>query len=115
MSLQLRYQASLQGSEFLGGPTRNRFHTHLSCLASLLQIPFDRGPGHAKQLDDVGALIPLIDRSKHPFSHILRIGFHRIPPFYICLLLYSSFHSITWLNIFAYRCSGSLWAREEMW
>ncbi|HYT40971.1 MAG TPA: hypothetical protein VEP90_01375, partial [Methylomirabilota bacterium] len=32
-----------------------------------------------------------IDGSKHPFSQILRIGFHWLPPFGACLLLFSPF------------------------
>src|SRR5712692_4243386 len=104
MGLQLSHQVSLQGSKFLGRATRNRFDVHCSGFPSLLQVAFDRGPGHAKQLDDISALISLIDGSKHPFSQILRIGFHWLPPFGACLLLAYSFHSITRLKIFANRC-----------
>src|SRR5713226_7053610 len=91
MGLQLSHQVSLQGSEFLGRATRNWFDVHCSGFPSLLQVAFDRGPGHAEQLDDVITLVSLIDCSKHPFSQILRIGFHWLPPFGACLLLSSPF------------------------
>lgn len=91
MGLQLCHQLRLQGREFLGRTTRNRFDGHGSGFASLLQIAFDGGSGHPKQLNNVSALVPLIDGSKHPFSQILRIGFHGLPPFNACLLLGSPF------------------------
>lgn len=37
------------------------------------------------------ALVALIDGSQHPFSQILRIGFHWLPPFGARLLLVSPF------------------------
>src|SRR5438874_9506599 len=91
MSLQLSYQVGLQGREFLGRPTRNRFDVHCSGFPSLLQVAFDRGSGHAKQFDDVSALVALIDGSQHSFSQILRIRFHWLPPIDACLLLVSPF------------------------
>src|SRR5436190_20958261 len=91
MSLQLSYQVGLQGREFLGRPTRNRFDVHGSGFPSLLQVAFDRGSGHAKQFDDVSALVALIDGSQHSFSQILRIRFHWLPPIDACLLLVSPF------------------------
>ena len=80
------------------------FRLDLSCLSSLLQVAFDRSPGHAKELDDVGTLIALIDRTKDTFSQIWRIRFHRLSPFSACLLLpfLPSFYH--WLKIFADRC-----------
>ncbi len=84
-------QLSLQGSEFLGGSARNRFDVHCSGFTSLLQVACDRRSGHTKQLDALSALISLIDCSKHPFSHIVRIGFHLLPPFGVCLLHLSPF------------------------
>ena len=91
MGLQLSHQVRLQGRECLRRPTRNRFDVRCSGFPSLLEVAFDRGPGHAKQLDDVSALVALIDGSQYPFSQILRIGFQGVPPFGACLLLLSPF------------------------
>jgi hypothetical protein len=95
MSLQLSSEASLQRSEFLGRSTGDRFHPDLARLTSLLQIPFDRRSGHAKELDDICPLISLSDRSKHPFSQIVRGGFHDFLLFLLAWFSAFSFPSIT--------------------
>jgi len=71
MGLQLSHQVRLQRREFLGRATRNGFDVHGSGFPSLFEVAFDRGSGHAQQLDDVSALVSLIDGSKHSFSQIL--------------------------------------------
>jgi hypothetical protein len=75
MSLQLSNQVHLQVSQFLGKPTRKRFDMHCSGFPFLLQVALDCGSRDAKQLNNVSALVSLIDYKKYSFSYILRIGF----------------------------------------
>src|SRR6266566_908006 len=74
--LQLSNQASLQGRKFLGRPARNRSDADISCLAPLLQVPFDRGSRDSQELDNLASWIALIHGSQDLLSQIDGIGFH---------------------------------------
>jgi hypothetical protein len=49
---------------------------HLPSFSSLLQGAIDGGSGDMKELDNLYSWFSFVSCAKHPFSQILRIGFH---------------------------------------
>jgi hypothetical protein len=70
MGLQLYDQTGLQRSGFLRRSAWMRFSLHFPSFTSLLEIAFNGGSGDSQHLDDVTALISLIDGTKNAFSQI---------------------------------------------